>query len=131
MTTIESKAIIAAPVERVYSFLENCHNHKQLQPDTVDNWTSTYDEATFTIQNMATFSLKIDKRIPYSEIVLLSIGKTPFDVSLTWKLVPHEKGTEAVLTISAELNMMMKMLASAPLQKLGAYQVSALKKLVS
>lgn len=128
MTTIESKRAINAPIEQVYNFLEDCNNHEQLQPDNIYNWESTKDEASFTIQNMAKLALTIDKRIPNSEILLLPIGEAPFDVSITWKLNPLESGTEATLTLKAELNMMLKMIASGPLQKLVEFQLEKLSE---
>lgn len=128
MTTIENKSTINAKIEEVYNFLEDCNNHEQLQPENIYNWVSTKDEASFTIQNMAKFSLKIDKRVPSSEILLLPKGDTPFDVSIMWKLNTLDSGTEATLILKAELNMMLKMIASGPLQKLVDFQLLKLKE---
>lgn len=128
MTTIESKGIVNAPIEQVYNFLEDCNNHEQLQPENIYNWVSTKDEASFTIQNMAKLALKIDKRTPNSEILLLPKGDVPFDVSISWKLNELESGTEATLTLKAELNMMLKMIASGPLQKLVDFQLLKLRE---
>lgn len=129
MTTIESKSTINAPIAAVYQFLENCNNHQQLQPENISNWTSTEDQASFTIQNMAKISLKIDKRVPNSEILLLPQGEVPFDLSINWKLnALSENQTEVSLVLKAALNMMLKMMASGPLQKLVDVQVSKLKE---
>jgi hypothetical protein len=128
MTIIENKSILNAPIAEVYNFLEDCNNHEQLQPENIYNWVSTKDEASFTIQNMAKFALKIDERIPNSEILLLPKGDAPFDVSISWKLKPLDSGTEAILTLKAELNMMLKMIASGPLQKLVDFQLLKLKE---
>jgi carbon monoxide dehydrogenase subunit G len=128
MTIIENKSIINAPIEEVYNFLEDCNSHEQLQPENIYNWTSTKNEASFTIQNMAKFALKIDKRVPNSEILLLPKGDAPFNVSIIWKLNPSASGTEATLTLKAELNMMLKMVASGPLQKLVDFQLLKLSE---
>lgn len=128
MTIIEGKSTLNAPIEEVYNFLEDCNNHEQLQPENIYNWVSTKDEASFTIQNMAKFALKIDNRVPNSEILLLPKGDAPFDVSITWKLNPSDSGTEATLTLNAELNMMLKMIASGPLQKLVDFQLLKLSE---
>lgn len=128
MTTIESKRLVNASIEQVYSFLEDCNNHEQLQPENVYNWVSTKDEASFAIQNMAKLTLKIEKRVPNSEILLLPKGETPFDVSIMWKLNALDSGTEAILTLKAELNMMLKMIAAGPLQKLVDFQLLKLKE---
>lgn len=130
MTIIESIGVINASVEEVYNFLEDCNNHQELQPENIYNWVSTKDEASFTIQNMAKLALTIDKRVPNSEILLLPKGEVPFDVSINWKLNPvNAEQTEVRLILKAELNMMLKMIASGPLQKLVDFQVSKLKEI--
>ena len=129
MTSIESTGNINASAEDIYKFLEDCNNHKELQPENIYNWLSTKDEASFTIQNMAKLALKIDKRIPNTEISLLPKGDVPFDVSISWTMKALDANkTEVRLILKAELNMMLKMIASGPLQKLVDFQVSKLKE---
>ncbi len=131
MTIIESKATISKPVEQVYTFLADLNNHQQLMPDTIYNWSSTEDEAKFTIQNMAKLALKVSSRKKNEEIVAIPSEEAPFAVELKWMLRDTGDGkTEAIYTIAAELNMMMKMLASGPLQKLVDHQTAALKKIL-
>lgn len=130
MTIFEQSAPISAPIGEVYAFLENCNNHQALQPDSISDWTSTDDEASFTIKNMATLRLRITGRIPNKAVLFVPVGQTPFALSLRWTLSQSDTGTLAVLTLQAELNMMMQMLAKKPLQELVNYQVSKLKELL-
>lgn len=130
MTIIDNHVVVSKPVEEVYAFLADVNNHEQLMPDNIYNWSSTRDEARFTIQNMAKLVLKVDRREQNSEIVFVPAEKAPFDVKLRWTVAPEANGaTRAALVIEADLNMMMKMLASAPLQKLVDFQVSKLKEI--
>lgn len=129
MTIIESKVTVDKPVGKVYEFLSDLNNHEQLMPENIYNWSSTEDEAKFTIQNMAKLALKVSSRKKNEEIIAIPSEAAPFALELKWSV--NDKGdgkTEAVYTISAELNMMMKMLASGPLQKLADHETSALKK---
>ncbi|WP_411273734.1 SRPBCC family protein [Daejeonella sp.] len=129
MTIIESKVSIHKPLGDVYSFLADLNNHQQLMPDNIYNWSSTEDEARFTIQNMAKLALKVSSRKKDEEIVAIPSEEAPFALELKWSLSDKGEGkTEAFYTISAELNMMMKMLAAGPLQKLADHQTGALKK---
>ena len=128
MTTFESKATIHKPIKEVYNFLADLNNHQQLMPENVYNWSSTPDEARFTIQNMSKLALKVSNRTENSSILIVPAEETPFAVELKWSLTDTgDSTTQAVLSISAELNMMMKMLASGPLQKLTDYQIRQLK----
>jgi len=132
MTIIESTTTIDLPIDKVYHFLEDLNNHQQLMPENIYNWSSTADEASFTIQNMAKLAIKIANRVPNSEIVAVPTEKPPFDVELKWTVTPNENGgTIAKHIISADLNMMMKMLASGPLQKLADHQTQKLKEILS
>jgi carbon monoxide dehydrogenase subunit G len=132
MTIIESSVILNSTPEKVYSFLEDLNNHQQLMPENIYNWSSTKEEASFTIQNMAKLAIKISSKTPNSEIVAIPTEKPPFDVELKWTITANENGsTTATHFISADLNMMMKMLASGPLQKLADYQTEKLKEILS
>jgi len=131
MTVFESKISIEKPVSDVYTFLRDFNNHKKLMPDSISNWSSTTDTASFTVQNMAKLALKISNRIENSTVIIIPSAEVPFNLDMRWVIVDlGNNTTEAVLTLSAELNMMMKMMASGPLQKLVEHQTSSLKKVV-
>ncbi|MDB5032425.1 SRPBCC family protein [Mucilaginibacter sp.] len=127
MSTFESKININKPVSDVYQYLSDFNNHQQLMPDSVQDWTSTVDEAHFGIQNMVQLSLQIIERVENRSINIIATGKPPFAVKLYWNLAPDSNGTLATFTINADLNMMMKMMASGPLQKLADHQTIALR----
>src|ERR1700744_2787192 len=118
MTLFESKVSINRPVNEVYQFLADMNNHQQLMPDNIHDWSSTVDEARFNIQNMATLAIRIENRISNSEIRIIPFEKPPFDLELKWVLNLTDNVTDVAFSITADLNMMMKMLASGPLQKL-------------
>lgn len=131
MTVIESSAEINLPVEKVYNFLADLNNHQQLMPENIYNWSSTEDEASFTIQNMAKLAIKISSRIPNQELIAIPSEKAPFDIELKWTVADNgQGGTTATHTISADLNMMMKMLASGPLKKLADHQTEKLAEIL-
>lgn len=131
MTIIESTVDIDLPIDKVYLFLEDLNNHQQLMPENIYNWSSTADEASFTIQNMAKLALKISNRVPNSEVTAIPTEKPPFDVELKWTVEPNSNGgTIAKHIISADLNMIMKMIAAGPLQKLVDFQTQKLKEIL-
>lgn len=130
MTTFKCTITLPLPVERVYAFLEDCNNHEQLQPENIYNWSSTRDEANFTIKNMAKLSLKVVERVENASIRFEPGSEAPFEVSLTWLLRPIDAGTEVSIQLDAELNMMMKMVASGPLQKLIDHQINKLPEVL-
>lgn len=130
MSTFQSKITINLPVSQVYTFLADMNNHQQLMPDSITEWSSTVDEASFNIQNMVKLSLKVDSRIPDQKISIIPAAKPPFDMNLSWTLSGDENETTVIYTISADLNMMMKMMASGPLQKLADHETYTLAKVL-
>ncbi|WP_148909102.1 SRPBCC family protein [Sphingobacterium allocomposti] len=131
MTIIQNNIVIGKPVEDVYVFLADLNNHEQLMPDNIYNWSSTTDEARFTVKNMAKLALRISQRVTNKEIVCVPAEEAPFAITLRWKLEEETaRATKATFVIEAELNMMMKMMASGPLQKLVDHQVNKLQEVL-
>jgi carbon monoxide dehydrogenase subunit G len=132
MTNIESTVSIESPINEVFDFLADLNNHQQLMPENIYNWSSTKDEARFTIQNMAKLAIKVSSMIQNKEITAKPSEAVPFDMELKWALNDLGDGkTQATHTFSAELNMMMKMIVSAPLQKLVDHETAQLKAILS
>ncbi|WP_316823510.1 SRPBCC family protein [Pedobacter gandavensis] len=132
MTVIESTTDINQPVANVYAFLADMNNHQQLMPENIYNWSSTTDEASFTIQNMAKLAIKISSRVENQELIAIPTEKPPFDLELKWTVADNGNGgTTATLIISADLNMMMKMLAAGPLKKLADHQTQKLTEILN
>ena len=131
MSIFESKALLNKPIAVVYQFLADMNNHGQLMPDNITDWTSTADVASFNIENVSKLSLKIDHRITDREIRIVPAEKPPFNMELKWELTEAGNKTEAVFTINADLTMLMKMMASGPLQKLTENETQRLTEIFS
>jgi carbon monoxide dehydrogenase subunit G len=132
MTIIESTVSINKPINEVFDFLSDLNNHQQLMPDNIYNWSSTKDEVRFTIQNMAKLELKVSSITKNKEIIVKPSAEAPFELELKWTVTDEGEGkTEATHTIAADLNMMMKMIVTGPLQKLVDHQANSLKTILS
>ena len=131
MSVFESKALVNKPIAVVYQFLADMNNHRQLMPNNITDWTSTADVASFNIENVSKLSLKIDHRITDREIRIVPAEIPPFNMELKWELAEAGNKTEAVFTINADLTMLMKMMASGPLQKLTENETQRLTEIFS
>jgi carbon monoxide dehydrogenase subunit G len=131
MTTFTSNTSINKPLHEVYNFLADFNNHQKLMPDNIEEWDSTTDEASFSIKNMAKLSLKIESRVVDQEIIIVPAAKPPFDLELKWSLSFDNDHTDVLFTINTDLSMMMKMLASGPLQKLADHETRSLTEILS
>jgi carbon monoxide dehydrogenase subunit G len=131
MATFESKININSSLTVIYQFLSDFNNHQQLMPDNVQNWSSSFNEASFGIQNMVQLSLKVTKRVEDKTIEIIAVNNPPFSVQLVWELAANGDATDVTFTINAELNVMMKLVASAPLQKLTEHETQRLAAIFS
>lgn len=131
MSVFESAITISKPADIVYAFLADMNNHRQLMPDSITDWESTVDVASFNVQNITRLSLKIEERVAYTLIRIVPAEKPPFDLDLKWELNSAGDATEVNFVITADLNMMMKMLASGPLKKLAEEETANLVRLLS
>ncbi|MFZ4400222.1 MAG: hypothetical protein ACOYO1_09325 [Bacteroidales bacterium] len=118
MKKIESeKLIIHNSQEKIYNFLSNFNNFGKLMPEQIINWQSTETTCSFTIKGMTDLSMQIKERTPFQTILITSYGKTPFDFELKCSFdAIDEMKTASQLVFFADLNPMLSMMASKPLE---------------
>lgn len=130
MKKFQSQQIsIQKPAAEVFAFVSDFQKLGTLMPDRVVNWTSNEDSCSFEIQGMAKLNMRLEKKSPNSLLVMKADGQNPF----TYKLMVHvieanENRSEAFVEFHADLNPMLSMMASKPLQNLVQLMVEKLKE---
>lgn len=131
-TKIESKIgkIQAAP-EKVYSFLSDFRNFSKLiPPDKVKDWWADEDSCRFTVDGVGQTGLRIIEKEPYSLIKITGAEGSKFDFFFWVQIkeaAPYDSRLK--LTIKVELNPMLKMMATKPLQNFVDSLVDQLEKI--
>lgn len=117
MTTFDSEQVnITRDSNLIFEFLSDFNNFESFMPPQVTDWKSDSEHCSFNSQNMATLGMRYEQKIPYSNIVIVSEGKSPFNFDLRCSLMEKGQGsTDLKLQLNADLNMMLKMVASKPL----------------
>ena len=108
---------IAGKSEPVFVFLSDMRNFKQFLPEgKVENWSADKDSCSFEISPVGKAKLKIVNKEPFSEVKYQGDGlnNTNFYLWVQLKEVT-ESDTRVKITIKADLNPMLKMMASKPL----------------
>ncbi|MGN6179332.1 MAG: SRPBCC family protein [Mucilaginibacter sp.] len=132
MSTFHSTTTINKPAAEVYDFLSDLNNHQQLMAtDDISQWSSTIEKARFSIRNAIILSIQTQELQPNNMVRITAVDNPPFEIELKWELTPVENNTKVDFTITAALNMMMKMVASGPLQKLADEEIANLVKLLN
>ncbi len=118
MTKIESRiGKINSSDEKIFKLLSRFDNFNNFIPqDKVKNYVATEDTCNFSIDGVGDFGMKIIERQPFSVIKIENNEKVPFDFNFWIQLKKvSENDTRVKLTIKAELNPMLKMVANKPL----------------
>jgi len=105
--------------EEVYNFLTDFNNFKNLIPeDKVSNWKSDENSCSFTVSPIGETGIKIIEKEPYKLIKLSSLENDKFNF-IFWVQLKNvsEKDTRIKLTLEADLNPMIQMMAKKPLQE--------------
>ena len=114
---IEGKsATINNDIKGVFNFLTDFNNFEPLMPEQVTDWQSDKDSCSFVIQGMANLKLVFESKNPYNYIKLIPEGKVPFQFFMEINLAESGIDTIANVSIDADLNPMMAMMAKRPLE---------------
>ncbi len=128
MTVFESSPkTVKAGRQPVHRYLSDIRNLQTLVPDgKVRNLEVEGDSCRFTIDGIGEVGVRKAKVISDDRIRFESEGSRPFRFDLEIELNEMPGGnTEMRLVLSADLNMMMKMMARKPLQE-GVEMVASL-----
>ena len=104
--------------KELFEYIGDMNNMPPILPEQVVNITADTDNLAFTIQGMGSIALRVFNRKPNELIQLSPVGKTPFQFVLNIYIKKSVSGSECCFEIDAQLNPLMQMMASRPLQNL-------------
>lgn len=104
--------------KELFEYIGDMNNMPPILPEQVINISTDNDNLAFTIQGMGSIALRVVRREANKLIQLAPIGKTPFQFILNAHIRECEMQSECCFEIDAQLNPLMQMMASRPLQNL-------------
>ncbi len=131
-TKIESKVgKVNANEDRIYNFISNFNNLKTfIPPDKVQEFQSSEDHCKFNVSGIGAVSLRIIEKEPFKMIKVTGDGMANQQFFLWIQLKQNaENDTRIKLTIKADLNPMLRMMATKPLQNFLDKLVDAMEKM--
>jgi carbon monoxide dehydrogenase subunit G len=120
--------LVNQSAEKVFGFVSNLNLLGTLMPDQVVNWKSDKTHCSFSITGMTDLSLKVDQSVPNSLFSLVPEGKSPFGFKLKATISEKGNASEVVISLDADLNPMLAMMAKRPLQNLVQIMAEKLSK---
>lgn len=102
----------------LFDLCKDLNNAVEYLPSEVENISADYDNLAFTVKGMGSIALRVNNRVEHSLIQMVPNGKTPFPFTLNIHIRPAGELSECQFEIDANLNPLMQMMASRPLQNL-------------
>lgn len=104
--------------KELFEYIGDMNNMPPILPEQVVDIKADNDNLAFTIQGMGSVALRVKEREPNKLIQLVPEGNVPFQFVLNVHIRNNEQQTECCFEIDANLNPLMQMMASRPLQNL-------------
>ncbi|MFO7755538.1 MAG: SRPBCC domain-containing protein [Bacteroidales bacterium] len=121
---------VNAGSEEIFAFVSDMRNFKRFLPEkTVKNWEASVDECSFEVSPVGRSTIKIVRKDAYDTVKFAGRGmnNTEFYIWVQLKEL-GEKDTRAKLTIKADLNTGLKMIASKPIKNFLNKMVSGMEE---
>ncbi len=131
MTKFESRiGKLNTSAEKAFEFLSDFRNFNQFIPeDKVKEWEASAEQCSFTVDGIGKAGLKIIEKVPYKLVKIT--GNSTADLEFFfWIQIKEiaEKDTRIKLTVKADLNPVMKMIAAKPLKSFVNLMVDKVEK---
>ena len=116
--------------EEVYTFVTDIRNFERFIPQgTINNWLSDKESCSFNVSMLGTVSLRIAEKEMFKKVVYNGDALKKNDFTLVLDIVNSVKNTaEVKVSLNADLNPMLKMMASKPIVQFLEMLVNEMEK---
>ena len=116
--------------EALFNFITDIRNFEQFIPDgVIQNWQATADNCNFQVPPLGFVNIRISDRTQYSTVVYSGNALQKNDFNLFIHISENEKNlAEVRLSLTAELNQVMKIMAAAPIERFLETLISEMEK---
>ena len=131
VSTFESRtAKVDFSPEEVYNFATDIRNFRRfLPPESFSDPEFRHDSCSFRVNMLGTVNIQISERAMFDKIIFSGNALRDNNFSLTINLHETEKKhSEIKLTLSAEMNPVLKMVATEPVNKFLETLVTEMEK---
>ena len=116
--------------EEVYTFVTDIRNFERFIPQgTISNWLADRESCSFNVSMLGTVSLRIAEKEMFSKVVYKGDALKKNDFTLVLDIGNSAKNTaEVIVSLNADLNPMLKMMASKPIVQFLEMLVNEMEK---
>lgn len=108
---------INSGAREIFTFVSDMRNFNRFLPDKIiENWQASVDECSFEVSPVGEAKIRIVSKDPHSTVKYTGYGLNNTEFNLWIQLKETgEKDTRVKLTIKADLNAGLRMIASKPI----------------
>ncbi len=125
--------IIKNSARTIYTYISDFNNFSHLMPDQIENWQCTETSCSFSIKGFFSLGLEIAERDPYKTIIIREGAgiKSPFPFEMQWLFTEKSDNETLVkMSLDADVNPMIGMMAKKPLQNLANICIEKLDQML-
>lgn len=102
--------------DEIYNFVTDIRNFEQFIPDgQISSWHADRDSCSFHVSIAGMVSVRLSEKLPYSKVVFNGDALKQNDFTLTLNIrSASTDAAEIKILLEAELNPLLKMVASKP-----------------
>lgn len=114
----------------VFNFITDIRNFEQFIPEgNIKNWQASDDNCSFQVPPFGTASVRISERNPYSVVSYAGDALQKNDFELIVHISENmKKLADVSITLTAQLNPVLKMMAKGPIERFMETLVSEMEK---
>jgi carbon monoxide dehydrogenase subunit G len=131
ISTFESRTgYVEGRPEDIYRFVTDIRNFERFIPgNSITGFVSEKESCSFSVSMIGTVSVRITEKVEFSRVVFDGDALKKEDFRLTLHIDGSKPGESAVrVSVEADLNPMLKMMASRPLEQFLEMLVTQMEK---
>ena len=108
---------LTCSAEEIFDFVTNIRNFEQFIPKgNINNWKADKESCSFSVSMLGTVSVRLAEKEKFNKVVFMGEALKKNDFSLTLDISDNlNKTADVKVKLSADLNPMMKMMATKPI----------------
>jgi hypothetical protein len=124
------KGTLSGGAEEVFLFVTDIRNFKRFVPEkTITNWHAERESCSFSVAMLGTVSLRLLERIEFTKVVFDGDALKKNDFSLVLNISGNiNSGSEVKISLNADLNPILKMMAVKPIEQFLEMLVNEMEK---
>jgi len=131
LSYFESRSgIVNCTAEKLFLFVTDIRNFERFIPTgTISNWQSDKESCSFQVAMLGTVSVRLTQQDMYHRVVYSGDALKKNDFELTLNITDNQHNPAVVkVSLNAELNPMMKMVAVKPIGQFLEMLISEMEK---